>query len=230
VPYAKTSGNHQPPGSRLLLLFIVSLHEFIHNYKEVHIKPALVLPSPSHFDSTKASDVLFSLSNFPSHAKNTMLFYILVLTILRFTYCVNGTVLPLLPRDPEPQINQRSVNGSLAARNYPPGTLTGYPYNAECSGTTHYTWYADTSDTCVEYWENGNVLPMSSIKVTALASTVVLLLYFEPGCHYYAGDGTYTTIMPGEITCISPGVFYGWGLGEPGLSPSRGFLLTIRMC
>ena len=104
-----------------------------------------------------------------------MLFYVLILTILRFAFCVNGSV---LPRDPEPQMSPVGNQG-LAKRDYPANSITGYPVTGDCLEGDHYTWTNLTFDTCYSLPSN---VPLSSVKITDFSEPIFLVVYEDNAC------------------------------------------------
>jgi hypothetical protein len=105
-----------------------------------------------------------------------MLFYVLVLTLLRFTLCADGTVIPREPMSPVP-------NEVLEKRGYPANSITAYPDfdDYSCTGGDHYTW-VNNFYTCTTYDQNGEVWSMSSFKATDFSQGVWLYVYSDTGC------------------------------------------------
>jgi hypothetical protein len=131
-----------------------------------------------------------------------MLFYVLILTILRFAFCVNGAV---LPRDPETQMSPVGNEG-LAKRAFPANSITAYPVSGNCNGTDHST-IADVSfDLCYVLAEN---TPISSIKITDFSEEIVVYLYNDiPG---RCGNSTFDATM--AVVAASPGEDKCYGVG-----------------
>jgi hypothetical protein len=118
-----------------------------------------------------------------------MLFYFLVLVLLRFTYYVTGTSLPRFnPGD-----------SGLASRGYPANSITGYPATSDCSGSDHYTWDDISFGTCYEYWDSSTLETMNSIKVTDFSEAITITSWAGDGC---SGDFVYTYAAAGEDICV----------------------------
>jgi hypothetical protein len=122
-----------------------------------------------------------------------MLFYVLILTILRFAFCVHGAVLP----HPEP----RPVgNEGLAKRVYPANSVTGYPVKNDCTGTDHYT-FTDLTLNTVCYNMPSNV-SFSSVKITDFSEPIGIYAYFDQHCQDY---GAMLVTNTGEDKCLDMG-------------------------
>jgi len=125
-----------------------------------------------------------------------MLFYVLILTILRFAFCVNSAV---LPRDPERQMSP--VGNEGLAKRFPANSITGYPVTGDCSGGDHYTWSDLAFETCYSLPSN---VPLSSAKITDFSEQIFFIVYRDNTCDV----SEFTAILAattGEDKCYGVG-------------------------
>jgi hypothetical protein len=140
-----------------------------------------------------------------------MLFYALVLTLLRFALCVNGTVLPRQPMS-------MADNKGLAKRDYPANSITAYTDIGQyiCHGGDHYTWDNTEFNTCYACWEDGALWSMSSLKATDFSEGVGVYVYEDASCGTEIG---WWNVPPGQDNCVTfeePfGSFYLGPYAEP---------------
>jgi hypothetical protein len=120
-----------------------------------------------------------------------MLFYALVLTLLRFALCVNGTALPRQPMS-------IADSKGLAKRGYPANSITAYIDGSDydCTGSDHYTFDNPGVEGCYSVAHRS----ISSLKVTDFSEEIWIIGWSDNSCENLAAAWAAAV---GQDVCIS---------------------------